>query len=821
MHDINQVREFITALTGSADSLVTFQVFYDPKKPHPQRPDLAAWWTNTLANSEDFIRSRQAEKCGVYMCVNETDGEGRKEHNVTRFRAFFADFDGQTEPQWVVQPHLVQKRDETHGHAFWLINDDDLTHDEWTQIQKRISMFYGTDNQVIDPCRVIRVPSTWHFKNPDDPKMYQITQNYANGHTYSVTEIVNAHVLDAQKDAEFNQWVANREGIDEGTGYEDHPFEVKSCARWFEHAAPPAVEGSGTHTLIRVASYAHDRGVSLEKCIELLWEHYNPRCEPPWGEHEKGHFREVVQRAYKYSTSAAGCKSFKAAFQAVDLKAPTGGWENYTLEKPMTEAERIREAPVQVNDAADLPDGRLDKGDALILSGQLNGKSSHYQLSQVFDGTRYNGEDIIASNGTFYRYGQGCWQQKDVHEIRTEVLRFYSQYNPSSQMITGVTNVLRDLINRGVVDNGMWLNDPNRDCSDYMVFENGIVNVGDETLSLLPHTNQYFTLNKLPHEFTPTAQCPEWLKFLESVWGDNQELKDQLQEWMGYTLVKDTRYQKMGVFIGKARAGKGTICDIISTMVGTENAMGVSLSDIIKDSTKDSIVQKQLVNINDAHSVNANISNEVLSTLKAMTGEDDISFHQMYVGSKSAKVTAKFMIQSNNMPEFTDPSGALVARMLVFPFTRSFVGKEDTGLKDRLHSEIEGITQWAIEGLKRLRRNRKFTEAADGKTEKESIRETMSPVSTFIKRRCIVDAEGTVVMQNLYNAYKQFMSDRNGREVRVFSYEKFTKFLKDSEYGFRIHSHEGQDILEGMKLNHGAVFNNATSVTAPPPPPNV
>jgi hypothetical protein len=47
--------------------------------------------------------------------------------------------------------------------------------------------------------------------------------------------------------------------------------------------AEPAVEGqTGDFNTLKTAMYLKDLGVSPERAVELLNEHYNPSCEPPW-----------------------------------------------------------------------------------------------------------------------------------------------------------------------------------------------------------------------------------------------------------------------------------------------------------------------------------------------------------------------------------------------------------------------------------------------------------------------------------------------------------------------------------------------------------
>ncbi|CAM0103074.1 DNA polymerase/primase [Vibrio phage 159E36-2a] len=783
MNDLNQVREFIAALTGSSTSPVTFQVFYDPKDG-TTRPDLAVWFTATIDDSIEYLNWSQSQNCGVYMTVNGTDGIGRESENIVDFRTMFVDFDGMTEPTWSLAPHLIQKRDDTHGHAFWLI-DGDVTADEWTVLQKHLSLYYSSDNQVIDPARVARVPGTLHLKDPSNPTSYQITHNQSTADKYTVQEIRDAHVLSAELDAKLHQWISAREGKLDGAGYERNEREENKFIGFVSNAAHPAVQGSGTLTLIQVASFGHDHGIPVDIATDILWNHYNPRCEPPWGQHERQHFNSVVQRAYKYATSAPGCKTAKAHWNANPLQEPSCGWEGQkalvgnTETKPETEHLTV---PYDSNSAVHHEDYygcRITSADASTLLSQLNGKSAHYDFARCYDGKYYEGTRIIRNQKTFFEYNGKVWTEVLDEAVRSGIQRDYSQYKPADSFTSGVFRVFCDHVNVKTVENGKWINDPDRDTSNVAVFENGIVDLGENHHTVLPHTHEFFTFNALPFNYNPSAQCPTWLKFLDDIWGTDVDLKRQLQQFMGYCLTSDTSLQKFATFMGKPRSGKGTITEVISEMVGHNNISSPALSGLVKDSALSAMSTSSVALIPDAHNVNPNIRDSVLSTLKAITGEDSIEYHEMYKGSQTKKFTCKVIISTNNVPDFNDPSGALVARMLVFPFQRSFVGRENPNLRRELLAEIEGIIQWAIAGLRDLRANgNRFTESSVGIAEKEEIREDMFPLSQYVREMTDLNETEWTLVSDLYNAYRMWATTNGSKSPMTMV--MFNKCLRNS-----------------------------------------
>ncbi len=76
----------------------------------------------------------------------------------------------------------------------------------------------------------------------------------------------------------------------------------------------------------------------------------------------------------------------------------------------------------------------------------------------------------------------------------------------------------------------------------------------------------------------------------------------------------------------------------------------------------------------------------------------------------------------------------------------------------KLEAEMPGITQWAIEGLRRLRANGKFTEAADGRELKDEMKKDMFPLSGFIEDCCNMVPAAFTQLEDIYRAYRIWAS---------------------------------------------------------------
>jgi putative DNA primase/helicase len=127
----------------------------------------------------------------------------------------------------------------------------------------------------------------------------------------------------------------------------------------------------------------------------------------------------------------------------------------------------------------------------------------------------------------------------------------------------------------------------------------------------------------------------------------------------------------------------------------------------------------------------------------------------------SGKLPTRFVILSNELPKFRDSSGAIANRLLILQMTKSFLGREDQTLDDRLAAELPGILMWARVGLDRLVRNGRFTVPGASADAANLMMDLASPMSAFIRDRCVRDIGATVELDVLYLAWKGW-AEENG-----------------------------------------------------------
>jgi putative DNA primase/helicase len=265
-----------------------------------------------------------------------------------------------------------------------------------------------------------------------------------------------------------------------------------------------------------------------------------------------------------------------------------------------------------------------------------------------------------------------------------------------------------------------------------------------------------YTQNSLPFAYDPRAKCPLWEKFLDDVWGVDQQSIDCLQEMFGYILSGDTSQQKFFNIIGPRRSGKGTINKILVALLGQYNTVAPQLEELCDTFGLQPWLGKLLAAFTDARAPERNRS-AVVSQLLRIVGGDTITVNRKNKESWNGYLPTRIIIYSNEVLQLTENSNALTGRMVVLKMTNSFYGKEDTGLSNKLMTELSGIFNWAMTGLRRrTERGGYFIQPDSGKELLETMEEMSNPIGTFVDQVLEYNINGEVDKDAVFICYKRW-----------------------------------------------------------------
>lgn len=292
-----------------------------------------------------------------------------------------------------------------------------------------------------------------------------------------------------------------------------------------------------------------------------------------------------------------------------------------------------------------------------------------------------------------------------------------------------------------------------------LALANGVLDLKDRALK--PHRPSRFNLSSRPFDYEPDLECPRWCEFLESALPGDQLSQEFLAEWFGYVLSGRTDMQKMASLVGEPRSGKGTIARILTAMLGKESVTGTDLGSLGDHFGRADLIGKSLAVMGDVR-WNARNAGEAVPFLLGIIGEDTQTVARKHRDDWTGRMGTRFMVMGNDVPRFSDRSGALAQRMIHVKFGVSFAGRENLDLERQLLEELPGILNWSLAGLNRLEAQKRFTVPESSADISADVRRGSNPVGEFLEDCCEFGEDKEILLDHLYEKYKGWC-DLTGR----------------------------------------------------------
>lgn len=356
-----------------------------------------------------------------------------------------------------------------------------------------------------------------------------------------------------------------------------------------------------------------------------------------------------------------------------------------------------------------------------------------------------------SKRGIFYLYENGIYKKKSTYEIENILLQFTPAERDviipkdiSNQKLMEVMRIIKrrrffyqDMFNQESIIN----------------FRNGLLDI--VKCELMPHTMDIITTIQLPYSYDPKAECPVFMRFLNESLEGNLEKIGILQEFFGYCLTKSTKYEKGMFIVGEANTGKSTVLDALEAIMGEENCSSIRL-DMLCDSRFTGNLMDKYVNID--NEIPQNIDNYEEALKKIISGQK-VTVNTKFIPTYDAKPFCKLIFAANDLPRINDSSNAIFRRLLLLDFNNVVPDdKIDVHLKEKVKSECAGIFNWALEGLKRLEKNRGFTKSYDMSVKINDLKMLNNSIYYFIEENYVVteSEKDYVLVDTIYEKYKNF-----------------------------------------------------------------
>jgi len=253
------------------------------------------------------------------------------------------------------------------------------------------------------------------------------------------------------------------------------------------------------------------------------------------------------------------------------------------------------------------------------------------------------------------------------------------------------------------------------------------------------------------------VSAPRFHAFLERVLPD-PAVRARVQEYVGYTLTGDARYQRAQFWLGSGANGKGVLANIVQALHGRPEAVQL---DALEGFRLSVLIGASLIYCDEAP--RGRINEQLL---KSMIAGESIQVDRKYRDPVSIHVRGKWLVLGNHLPTITDHSTGFWRRWDIIPFSVTIPEHERDPLLAQYirEDELSGVLAWALAGLLRLSERGAFESALPTAMKSilhEAKSDTNSVQAWFDEAAISFSAESELRKDDVYFDYRAWC-ERNG-----------------------------------------------------------
>ncbi len=382
----------------------------------------------------------------------------------------------------------------------------------------------------------------------------------------------------------------------------------------------------------------------------------------------------------------------------------------------------------------------------------------------------------------FYSWDGPRWRMRDKDEILGQLSDWLSYqfvtgeggkvspFKPNNAALANTMTQLEIATKRVNDQSEGWHGEaPVSDTRGLLSCNNGILDTA--SLKIYKHTPRLFNTSyvdaswrdgwsKKKFDYRKALKGSTFQKYLNDLIVDDPVQQRSLQQVTGYLLTDRTDLQKAFSLVGERRSGKGLFAKILEGLKpGQTGSMPSARFD--RSFNLEPLIDKSLCVLPDFR-IDPKRTNfaAIAEMLLQITGEDTQSVERKYIGNWVGQVKIRFLIISNSSPKLRDDDGVLSSRFIMFHTGKSFYGKEDINLKQKLLDDLDLIFLWGVMGLRDLneRGRSSFIQSEKQIAAARKTHAKMAPILAF--RDAFLDvtknSDDTVLSSDLQTTFRHW-----------------------------------------------------------------
>lgn len=598
------------------------------------------------------------------------------------------------------------------GFHGYLLLKQGLEISQFTEIQKNIIKKLGTDPSIHDLPRVMRLPGFFHLKDPLNPKYTHIIES--TDKKYSPEEL-------------YLHFPSRKEAL---LTDEKNNLTIDRFVKWSEGL--PTGEG------------ATQNKYGGRNCTVVLL------C------------REGLATQQESAT-------LKAALYAYCIRS------NF----PINDANEILNRQTAAHEKSNFESYFLHSSSKKLIPAQVAESylfdRGYYRYSAT-PSLAYWRDDFYKYDGTYYQKIQECDLQADLISFITARLDLKNNFSKRHLAeITTHFKAAKHILSE--VEPGTFLENPQSEVK-FICTKNTILSIEKNRIQTQKHNPSLFSLACLNTNYEPKTVAFKWKKILGEIMPDTED-QEFLQEWFGYNLIFDTSQTKALILFGSGANGKSVITTVLQTLLGRKNVSSVALESLNPERTYSlaSTIGK-LANIVDEM---GDIRKIAEGLLKQIIGGSIISAEHKNKPFFDSKPTVRLTYATNNLPRFSDRSDGIWRRFIIIEMTQKILDEktqdkrlieadfwEETG-------ELPGILNWALDGLKNLKKRGHFKIPASSEKFATQYRAECDHILSYFNDCIEENIKSLCGVTTLYRHYVHWTGQQHHRALSPIEFAKEVK----------------------------------------------
>ena len=297
--------------------------------------------------------------------------------------------------------------------------------------------------------------------------------------------------------------------------------------------------------------------------------------------------------------------------------------------------------------------------------------------------------------------------------------------------------------------------------------KNGTFEFNGQKTKLRKFDRKDFLTYQLQFEYQPKATCLKWQAFLTEVLPDESK-QNVLAEYIAYVFTV-LKLEKTLILYGTGANGKSVVFEVINALLGKENVSNYSLESLCENYFRAMIANKLL-------NYSSDISNRLQSDkFKLMTSGEPIEARLPYGQPMMLTNYARLAFNCNELPKDVEHTEAFFRRFLIIPFDVTIPeNKRNPNLaKEIIASELSGVFNWVLDGLKRLLKHNGFTPCDAVDKMRETYRRESDSVAMFLDDEGYkASNDNQILLKDLYQDYKIFCQNDGYKSLGKRNFKK-------------------------------------------------